>query len=248
MIEFVKNHILILFLFLLAMQGNAFAATVVDNAGRCIDFSKPFQRIISLYGAHTENLFYLGAEKQIIGVSINDTFPEKIKEKTRFSYHDDAEKFIAADPDLVIIRPMIDKGYSKLFKRLEKFGIIVVSLQPASVNEMYEYWLKLGLLTGKNKQALKMVKDFKKQIEYLNSISVNIKSKKCIYFEAIHSSMKTFTQNSMPGFVLKTAGGVNIAIDAKASRNSNIANYGKDKFCISALSEIYGSAISRARL
>ena len=33
----------------------------------------------------------------------------------------------------------------------------------------------------------------------------------------------------MPGFVLKIAGGVNIATDAKASRNTNIANYGKER-------------------
>ena len=39
--------------------------TVVDQAGRRIAVKKPFSRIISLYGAHTENLFALsGGERQ----------------------------------------------------------------------------------------------------------------------------------------------------------------------------------------
>ncbi len=222
-------------LVILLLHTNGLAETIIDRNGRFVEFSKPFSRIISLYGAHTENLYYLGAEKQIIGVSINDTYPKKVREKRQFSYHDDAEKFIGVAPDLIIIRPMIDKGYPNLFKTLEKTGIKVVSLQPKNIEEMYKYWLNLGLLTGKNEQALKMVKDFKDKIKRFDEVTSNIKLKKTVYFEAIHSKMKTFTQNSMPGFVLKTAGGINIAKDAKASRGTNIANYGKEKILAHAL-------------
>ncbi len=220
---------MILFFWLILFMGDGFSKTIIDKAGRHIEVSKPFTKIISLYGAHTENLFYLGADKQIIGISINDKFPPKVNSKKRFSYHDDAEKFIGADPDLIIIRPMIDKGYHKLFTSLEKLGITIISLQPSSTEEMFDYWLALGALTGKNSQAEKMVKDFKKEVEKLSTLTSNIKKKKKVYFEAIHKRMKTFTRNSMPGFVLKTAGGINIAIDAQTSRNSNIANYGKEK-------------------
>ena len=41
--------------------------TVVDQAGRRIAVKKPFSRIISLYGAHTENLFALGGGDGLIG-------------------------------------------------------------------------------------------------------------------------------------------------------------------------------------
>ena len=33
---------------------------------------------------------------------------------------------------------MIDRGYPQFITRLEKSGIAVVSLQPATVNEMYD--------------------------------------------------------------------------------------------------------------
>ena len=215
----------------------AVATTIKDNAGREISFDKPFKRIISLYGAHTENLFFLGLDKEIIGVSRNESYPEKAKKKPWFSYHDDPEKFIGAMPDLVLIRPMIDRGYPGLMKRLEKSGITVVSLQPATVAEMYDYWNILGILTGKSVNSRSMVKNFQKQIANFRFLVKDIKNKKKVYFEAIHSSMKTFTPGSMALFTLEVAGGINVAEDAKASRGTNIGNYGKEKI-LSHASEI----------
>jgi len=207
---------------------------LIDKKGRQIVFDKPFTRIITLYGAHTENLYLLGLEDKIVGVSINDAFPEKVDKKQKFSYHDDSEKFLAFMPDLVLIRPMIDNGYPKLISRLESSGITVVSLQPSDIEEMYAYWLKLGLLTGRDRQAQQMVWNFKKKTDQIKAMTKNIKAKKRIYFQAIHTRMKTFTQGAMPIFALETAGGINVATDAKASRNTNIAIYGKEQILAKA--------------
>ncbi len=205
------------------------AVELNDKKGRSIKFDVPFTRIISLYGAHTENLYFLGLEKSIIGVSVNDTFPDHVTSKQAFSYHDGPEKFLAARPDLILIRPMIDNGYPKLIHRLEKSGITIVSLQPSSITEMYTYWLALGRLTGKEKKAREMVRNFKMKIDHIRFITKDIYPKKKVYFQAIHTRMKTFTKAAMPIFALETAGGINIASDATASRNTNIANYGKEK-------------------
>ncbi len=205
------------------------ADTIIDSRSRQINVQRPFKRIISLYGAHTENLFSLGLEDQIIGVSVNDSFPDQVQGKMKFSYHDDPEKFIANMPDLVLIRPMIDNGYPNFVKQLEKYGITVVSLQPATILEMYEYWLTLGKLTGKERQAQKMVSDFQEKTAMINTLAQGIPQKKKVYFQAIHSRMKTFTPGSMPIFALETAGGINVAADARASRSTNIAIYGKEQ-------------------
>ena len=148
-----KNITGIIFFIIFIVSLNCSALTLTDKKGRQIVFSKPFSRIISLYGAHTENLYHLGLEENIIGVSINDTFPSQVAKKPNFSYHDDPEKFLAFMPDLVLVRPMIDNGYPNLMNRLEKSGITVVSLQPSGIKDMYDYWLKLGLLTGRDQQA-----------------------------------------------------------------------------------------------
>jgi len=208
----------------------SFAADMImDSRGRKVEVKTPFKRIISLYGAHTENLFYLGLGDQIIGVSVNDTFPDQAQEKQKFSYHDDPEKFLSVMPDLVLIRPMIDNGYPKLVQQLEKYGITVVSLQPGTVTQMYEYWLTLGRLTGKQDKAQQLVSDFQGKIAHVQTLTQGILQKKKVYFQAIHTRMKTFTPGSMPIFALETAGGINVAADARASRDTNIAVYGKEQ-------------------
>ncbi len=89
---------------------------VRDCAGRKIHMAKPFSRIISPYGAHTENLFALGLAEEIISVSRNDDFPKQALKKAKFSSHDGPEKYLAVCPDLVLVRPMLDRGYAPLMQ------------------------------------------------------------------------------------------------------------------------------------
>jgi iron complex transport system substrate-binding protein len=202
---------------------------VIDQSGRRIVVEKPYKKIISLYGAHTENLFSLGLDMEIIGVSRHENFPARALTKPVFSYHDDPEKFLAARPDLVLVRPMIDRGYPQLVTRLEKSGITVVSLQPATVGEMYAYWKILGVLTGRQVLASEMISHFKNISSNFKAVASSIAVKKRVYFESIHSKMKTFSPDSMAIFALETAGGINVAGDAKPVRNTNIAGYGKER-------------------
>ena len=201
---------------------------IVDQAGRTLTVDNPFERIISLYGAHTENLFNLGLDNEIIGVSRHETYPPQALQKPVFSYRDDPEKFLAVHPDLVIIRPMIDRGYPQFVSMLEKNGITVISLQPGTVEDMYAYWNILGILSGKQQQALRMISQFKAAVSDFKSLTDTRAAKKRVYFEAIHDKMKTFAPDSMAVFALETAGGINVATDAEPVRNTNIAYYGKE--------------------
>jgi len=190
-----------------------------------------FHRIISLYPAHTENLVALGLTQELIGIAASDTYPPAILNKPGFSHHDNAEKFIAANPDLVLIRPMIAHSAPQLLQQLKGAGITVISLQPRSVKEMLDYWLELGRLTGKDEAAEKMVAEFKDKLAETEKSVQKIPPKKRpkVYFESIHSRMKTFAPSSIAVFVLQQAGGVNIATDAEARRSTNIAAYGKER-------------------
>jgi iron complex transport system substrate-binding protein len=202
---------------------------ITDDMGRKITVTTPFNRIISLYPGHTENLFSLGLDAEIIGVSSSETYPEKALSKPVFSYHDDLEKFMAARPTLVLIRPMIDRGYARLLAGLEKNGITVISLQPGNIDEIYLYWRMLGTLTGKETEAARQVADFKKSLDAIHHRVQDIRAKKTVYFEAIHDRMKTFSPDSMAIFAVETAGGINLAKDAEPVRGTNIAAYGKEK-------------------
>ena len=217
----------------------AHAESFTDSSGQSISFSKPFSRVISLYPAHTENLYSLGLDSEIIGVSKGDDYPSRVKGKKKFHYREDPEKFMAAQPDLVLVRPMIFQGYPELITKLKMIGIVVVSLQPTTIDEMFLYWQQLGALTGKKAQAQKMISDFKAQLARITETrdTIPMAERRHVYFEAIHSKMKTFSTASMAIFALESAGGINVAQDAKQLRKTNIAAYGKEKI-LSHASEI----------
>jgi iron complex transport system substrate-binding protein len=203
--------------------------TIVDQGGRTLRIDEPFKRIISLYGAHTENLFSLGLDAEITGVSPHEVYPPRAMQKPVYSYHDDPEKFLAAKPDLVLIRPMIDRGYPQFVRRLENSGITVVSLQPGTIDELYSYWEILGVLTGRRTQARQLIDQFGNASQHLQMLAATVDVRKRVYFEAIHNRMKTFSPDSMAIFTLQTAGGINVAADARPVRKTNIAFYGKER-------------------
>lgn len=197
---------------------------------------KPYIRIISLYSAHTENLVSLGAENQIIGISTSDDYPAEIVTKPRFSYREDAEKFIAARPDLILVRPMIERSYPQLLDKLQQAGITVVSLQPTSVDEISGYWQALGDLTGRNKEAAEMITTFEENLAEMAATvqAIPMANRPKVYFESIHKKMKTFAPRGIAIFVLEQAGGINIAGDARQVRKTNIAAYGKERILAKA--------------
>lgn len=186
-----------------------------------------YTRIISLYSAHTENLLEMGAKDRLVGVSRSDA--EKLPHLPLFSYHDGTERFLAAQPDLVLVRPMIERGYPGLLQSLRRHGIQVVSLQPKTMQEMLAYWRELGRLSGKKAAAGAMVTRFLAEAAAIRSVTKGISPKKQVFFEAMHPKLRTFSPGSLPVFVLKSAGGIPVADDALPSRGSNIARYGKER-------------------
>lgn len=191
-------------------------------------YAQPYHKIISLYAAHTENIYYIGAINQVIGVSKRESSTIKKLKKPVFSFRDSAEKFIAADPDIVLFRPFIYRTHKGLVKKLIENHIKVVAIQPRTIDEMYQYWLKLGKLTGKEKQAKKMVNNFKEKVHTIKIAVSKVKPVK-VFLESIHSKFYTFSKSSIANFVLTTAGGINIATNAHAIRRSNIAAFSKEK-------------------
>ncbi|MCJ2163002.1 MULTISPECIES: ABC transporter substrate-binding protein [unclassified Pseudodesulfovibrio] len=225
------KRLLFTLFFTLLLHSPANSQTLTDHSGRTIEVKAPFTRIISLYGAHTENLFSLGLNEEIVGVSTSEDYPMAVMEKPAFNARDGVEKFLAAEPDLILIRPMLRRGYPGLWAALEKRGITVVSLQPDSVEQMYDYWRTLGHLTGRELQAEYMIEDFQEGISRTEQrlASLTEDRRPGVFFESIHAKLATFSPGAMPLFVLEKAGGINVADDARPRHGTNIADYGLER-------------------
>jgi len=211
-------------------SGNEAVIQITDDEGKVITMKKPAQRIISLYSAHTENLFSLGLDEQIIGVGKSDNYPEQVKEKKAFDYKSDPENVIAEKPDLVLIRPFISKSVPDFVEALEGAGITVVSLYPNKFEDFDEYIMKLAKLTGKTEEAKAMLQSFHEEIQKINDMTKDIQPKVRVFFESTENECRTVTKDSMVAKAIELAGGVNIAEDAQpVSETSSIASYGVEK-------------------
>jgi iron complex transport system substrate-binding protein len=199
------------------------------KVGESVRDNAPYGRIISLYSAHTENLLAMGAADRLIGIDGQSAHLPGATGKQVFSYHDDPERFLAARPDLVLIRPMIDRGYPRLVQRLRQSGIQVVSVQPTTVDQLADYWRLLGQLSGNEVHADGMHRAFQVAVGDFKRLSAQVGKRQRVYFEAIHRKMKTFTPQAMAIFALETAGGTNVASDAPVREDNNIAVYGKER-------------------
>lgn len=228
-----KSLLLIMPGLVLVLASLANATSIVDSERRTLVFSQPFKRIVSLYPAHTTNLLELGLKKEIVACGPSDN---QLPHLPRVQFQDDPERILALKPDLVLIRPMISRGYPNLVRILEKNNVRVVSLQPTDVSELFAYWQTLGKLTGREQQAKAMVETFNKRLAKITEPLAKIpaEKRKRVYFEAIHRQMKTFAPTSIAVFVLESAGGVNIAADADRMRETNIAAYGKERILAKA--------------
>jgi len=201
-----------------------------DDLGKKVRMEKPAERIISLYSAHTENLFTLGLDKEIIGVSKSDAYPPAVKEKEIFDYRSDPEKVIAVNPDLVLIRPHIQKSAPDFVEALENAHINVVALYPETYKEFAPYINKLALLTGKEAVAEELIKKFEEDLNNIHEVTSEIEPKVQVYFESTENQYRTITNDSTPAHAIELAGGINVASDAEPIREgSSIAAYGAER-------------------
>lgn len=178
---------------------------IVDQMGRRLSVVRPYERIISLYAAHTENLFALGLDAGIIGASRSETYPPPALERPIFSYREDPERLLAVRPDLVLTRPMIDGGYPHFVARLEQMGITVASLQPTAPEQIFDYWRDLGRLTGRQRAADALVGRFEVALAAFRELTRDVAPKKRVYFEAIHRRMKTFSPSHLAIWAVEPA-------------------------------------------
>lgn len=240
----VKYLILILLLLLSGCSNISFSdstceivddTTFIDSMGNKFIVDGSYKRIISLYSAHTENLCELGALDTLIGASPTSIYPPEASTLERYDYRGDPEPIIAANPDLVIIRPFIDRNYSQYVKAIKKAGIPVVSLYPENTEEFNTYIRILGMLVGQEEIAQEKLDQLDKRLTEISDLSSQIpdSQKKTVFFESTKTAYRTVTPDSNPAKAITIAGGINIAADVKPmTKGSTIAEFGIEKLLL----------------
>jgi len=199
-----------------------------DARGKEISLPAPAQRIISLYSAHTENLFALGAGHCLIGGSNSEAYPAEALLLPVYHYREDPEKVIAAMPDLVLVRPMIERVAPDYIEALERAGLTVASLYPDTADEFDEYIRTLALITGTQAQAEALLSDRAARIEAL-ALRIQDVEPVRVFVETSASPLRTLTPDALAAVNVALAGGRLAATDAPENPGSSMVEYPVEK-------------------
>jgi iron complex transport system substrate-binding protein len=125
------------------------------------------QRIISGIPSITEMLFALGLEDRVVGVTTNCNYPPQALKKEKVGgFFLNLEKIVSLKPDLVVL---LEDAQKPEIKKLRDCGLPVYTINPHTVEGVMGALLELGKITGKEKEAAKLVQGMKKRINALPS-------------------------------------------------------------------------------
>ena len=175
-------------------------------------------RYISLAPSTTEILFALGLSEEIVGVSSYCNYPPEAKTKAKagdFS-HPNMEKIFSLKPDYIFCTGLEQVPVVRELKQL-KFNVYVAD--PKTIEELFETISDIGKITGRDKEAAKLIEKMKNDIEEVSSAAKLIPMEKRVkvFIEIWHEPLMTAGKSSFVGELITLAGGDNIAREIERS-------------------------------
>ena len=169
------------------------------------------ERIVSLSPVITEELYSLGLGDRIVGVT---TYCQANgKEKVGIVTNANLEKIVSLRPDLVLA---ISLTKLRDIKKMKELGLRVVSFpQAESFQGLCEQFLELGRISGKEKEAQKIINNAKLQA---GQIQNRIKGlpKTRVFVQIGAEPLYAAGKDSFINDFIKYGGGINVAGDFRS--------------------------------
>ena len=169
-------------------------------------------RIVSLSPTATEDLFAIGAGKQVVAVDAQSNYPASAPKTTLSGYQPNAEAIAAYKPDLVVISNDLG-GIVRALNTLH----VKVMLEPAAatLDEAYGQLEQLGKATGHERQAASVVARMRTQIASIAS-SVPRLAKPITVYHELDKTLYSATSKTFIGRIYTLLGLRDIADAAKS--------------------------------
>jgi cobalamin transport system substrate-binding protein len=189
-----------------------FPVTITTPDGKVTVARRP-ARIVSLSPTATETLFAIGAGKQVIAVDDQSDYPKSAPRTTLSGFTPNVEAIASYRPDLVVVA-YDSKG---LVGALQRLRITVVHHDAAkSFQGAYQQIRQLGVVTGHEATATKLVRAMKSKIRRIVLASRDKASRLSVYHE-LTPDFFSATSKTFVGQVYAALGLRNIADAADAS-------------------------------
>ena len=183
---------------------NPFPVTITAANGKVTLRHRPV-RIVSLSPTSTEDLFAIGAGRQVVAVDDQSNYPKKAPHTKLSGYTPNAEAIAGYRPDLVVA----SSDANGLFAALKKLHVPVL-LEPAAknLNGAYLEIQQLGVATGHRQAARALVAKIRGQIK---TIVASAPSRSLSVYHELSPDYYSATSSTFIGQVYKLFGLRNIA-------------------------------------
>ncbi len=189
--------------FLILLAG---CAVKPEQAG---DETEGYERIISLGPAITQNVYLLGREEALVGISSYCALLPGVsgKEIAGDLVNANIEQIIKLSPDVVMVTGMAGRG---MVERIKSFGIKVVSFtEPESFNEICLQFTELGRLLGAQDRAEEILARARGEIDGLRAKAGNLPPKSVIA-QIGAEPLWVSPRSSFINDIIEFAGGINM--------------------------------------
>ncbi len=187
---------------------------VTDQIGRVVTLKKLPERIVSLCPSNTEILFALGLGDKVVGVDDYSNYPAEAKEKPKVGGYStsDIERIVALEPDLILVEDIHTK---EILPALENLGLTAFTADPRSLDEILESISLIGKITGKDKEAEKLVSSLTKRIKAITDKTKRLSEaqRPRVFYILWHDPLMTVGTDTWHHEMIEKAGGKNIIQD-----------------------------------
>ena len=192
-----------------------FPLNVTDDFGRNVTIASPPTRIVSTAPSNTEILFALDLGERVVGVTSYCDWPPAVPEKVSKGeltviggYADPSlEKIVALNPDLVLAATDLQFEFVSV---LQNRGIVVIALNPKTVNDVIDDIALVGTICGKTAEANRLIENLQHRISYVDGRISGSSTKPKVYYELWYDPMMSFGGNTVFDELVTKAGGQNI--------------------------------------
>jgi iron complex transport system substrate-binding protein len=201
------------YLFLLPGDLRA-AVAVTDDAGNRIELACPARRVIGLYGVFGEIFQAMGAGELLVARTAADVRDPALRDLPSVGTHmrPNLELVVGLEPDLVLQMGGRRKAGESV-AALRAHGVPTAMFQVRTIEDLFSVIERLGVLTGTEEQARKLVCGMQKDLEAVASRLRGVASLPGVFFEVRYPNLLAAGQGSVVADVIRLAGGKNCVTD-----------------------------------
>ncbi len=193
-----------------------FPVTVVDATGSEVFVPSKPERIVSLAPSTTEIIYFVGALDRLVGVDDYSDYPPVVKDMLENGtltsiggfWNPNIETILSLDPDLVI---GVDSTPHRQVKDvLEDYGIPVILLPQASIDDVKRSIIIAGMATGNIDEAVKVLSKINSKLAAVKKAASGIEDPVTVALIVWINPIFVAGNETFQNDIIEFAGGVNV--------------------------------------